>query len=83
MTSLRTIRSAGLLVAASAAIAVSAAGTAAADASPPRIYASYGACMSAGNILAQQGQAHVFACVPRGAAPAGAPPSEWELIIRS
>ncbi|SEP29687.1 hypothetical protein [Amycolatopsis saalfeldensis] len=81
MSILRKAGAAGLLVAVSTAVAIAAAGTASAGASPPRIYGSYGECMAAGNALAQQGEAHGFHCVDVGAAPVGVPSTQWKLII--
>lgn len=84
MNILRKVGAVGLLVATSAAITVSAAGSAGAD---PRYYNSYGDCMTAGNILAQQGRAHVFRCEPAGGQEGGGGPTGsqpyWALVIES
>ncbi|WP_328606737.1 hypothetical protein OG943_43740 [Amycolatopsis sp. NBC_00345] len=83
MSILRKAGSAGLLVAASAAAAVLCGGIASADgggASPPIEYGSYGECMTAGNIMAQQGQLHGFHCETLRAAPAGVDPGGWRVI---
>ena len=81
MSILRKAGATGLLVAVSTAVAIAAAGTANAGASPPQIYGSYGDCMAAGNTLAQQGEAHGFHCEDVGAAPVGVPSSQWKLVI--
>ncbi|MGH8916727.1 MAG: hypothetical protein ACRDZY_16840 [Acidimicrobiales bacterium] len=89
MSILRKAGSAGFLVAVSAAIAVSAGGVASADdgggggAGPARYYSSYGDCMTAGNIAAQQGQLHGFHCSPvgGGGGPTGSQPGQWQLVV--
>ncbi|MDT8911659.1 hypothetical protein [Amycolatopsis sp. PS_44_ISF1] len=79
MKSLRPLTAACLT---SIALAVtSAAFPALADASP-RHYTSYGACLTAGNKLAQQAKVHNFACV---AEPNKGPHPHtiWDLVIYS